>query len=56
MHNPTVLIVVDRRDLKTQLADDFLACDYPNVEKALGVADLTRRLKTGWRAGFVVPD
>ena len=23
LDNPTVLIVVDRRDLKTQLADDF---------------------------------
>ena len=37
LKNPTVLIVVDRRDLKTQLSDDFDACDYPNVEKALGV-------------------
>jgi hypothetical protein len=35
LDNPTVLIVVDRRDLKTQLSDDFDACDYPNVEKAL---------------------
>lgn len=32
LKNPTVLIVVDRRDLKTQLADDFDACDYPSVE------------------------
>ena len=40
LDNPTVLIVVDRRDLKTQLSDDFDACDYPNVEKALGVEDL----------------
>ena len=39
LNNPTVLIVVDRRDLKTQLSDDFDACDYPNVEKALGVED-----------------
>jgi hypothetical protein len=42
--NPTVLIVVDRRDLKTQLSDDFDACDYPNVEKALGVEDLKAKL------------
>jgi type I site-specific restriction-modification system R (restriction) subunit len=27
LDNPTVLIVVDRRDLKTQLSDDFDACD-----------------------------
>jgi len=26
LQNPTVLIVVDRRDLKTQLGDDFDAC------------------------------
>ena len=51
--NPTVLIVVDRRDLKTQLADDFDACDYPNVDKALGVEDLKARLKTGWRGTLV---
>jgi type I restriction enzyme, R subunit len=50
LESPTVLIVVDRRDLKTQLSDDFEACDYPNVEKALGVRDLKGRLSTNWRA------
>ena len=45
LNNPTVLIVVDRRDLKTQLSDDFDACDYPNVEKALGVEDLKTKLR-----------
>jgi SWI2/SNF2 ATPase len=39
LRNPTVLIVVDRRDLKTQLSDDFDACDYPNVEKALACVE-----------------
>ena len=53
LDNPTVLIVVDRRDLKTQLSDDFEACDYPNVEKALGVQDLKRRLRTDWRGTLV---
>jgi type I restriction enzyme, R subunit len=53
LHNPTVLIVVDRRDLKTQLSDDFDACDYPNVEKALGVEDLKRRLRSDWRGTLV---
>jgi type I restriction enzyme R subunit len=53
LNNPTVLIVVDRRDLKTQLSDDFDACDYPNVEKALGVRDLKRRLQSGWRGTLV---
>lgn len=51
--NPTVLIVVDRRDLKTQLSDDFGACDYPNVEKALGVEDLKRKLRANWRGTLV---
>lgn len=51
--NPTVLIVVDRRDLKTQLSDDFDACDYPSVEKALGVADLKNKLKSGWRGTLI---
>lgn len=54
LNNPTVLIVVDRRDLKTQLGDDFDACDYPNVEKALGVDDLKQRLTSdGWRGTLV---
>jgi type I restriction enzyme R subunit len=53
LDNPTVLIVVDRRDLKTQLSDDFDACDYPNVEKALGVEDLRRKLRADWRGTLV---
>ena len=53
LDNPTVLIVVDRRDLKTQLSDDFEACDYPNVEKALGVQDLKQRLQADWRGTLV---
>ena len=53
LNNPTVLIVVDRRDLKTQLADDFDACDYPNVEKGLGVQDLKKRLGADWRGTLV---
>ncbi len=53
MQNPTVLIVVDRRDLKTQLSDDFDACDYPNVEKALGARDLKKKLRTDWRGTII---
>ncbi len=51
--NPTVLIVVDRRDLKTQVGDDFDACDYPNVDRALSVEDLKNKLRTGWRGTLV---
>src|SRR6476619_6593443 len=53
LKNPTVLIVVDRRDLKTQMSDDFDACDYPNVEKALGVEDLKTKLRNLWRGTLV---
>ncbi len=53
LKSPTVLIVVDRRDLKTQLSDDFDACDYPNVEKAMGVQDLKSKLRQGWRGTLV---
>ena len=51
--NPTVLIVVDRRDLKTQISDDFDASDFPNVRKVLGVQDLKSILKTRERGTFV---
>lgn len=51
--NPTVLIVVDRRDLKTQISDDFDACDFPNVRKAMGVQDLKAILKKRERGTFV---
>lgn len=53
LENPTVMIVVDRRDLKTQISDDFDACDYPNVEKAMGVEDLKNKLKNVWRGTLV---
>ena len=53
LSNPTVFLVVDRRDLKTQLSDDFDACDYPNVEKVFGVQDLKQRLRSGWRGTLV---
>ena len=53
LRNPTVLIVVDRRDLKTQLYDDFDSCDYPNVGKAFGVEDLKRKLRNDWRGTLV---
>jgi type I restriction enzyme R subunit len=53
LKNPTVMIVVDRRDLKTQISDDFDACDYPNVEKAMGVDDLKNKLRTVWRGTLV---
>lgn len=53
LKNPTVLIVVDRRDLKTQIGDDFTACDYPNVEPAMGVEDLKGILRSNVRGTFI---
>ena len=44
LDGPTVLVVVDRSDLKTQLGGEFEDCDYPNVSKAMGVADLKAKL------------
>lgn len=51
--NPTVLIVVDRRDLKTQISDDFDASDFPNVRKVMGVQDLKSILRKRERGTFV---
>ncbi len=51
--NPTVLLVVDRRDLKTQIGDDFENCDYPNVVKALGVEDLKGKIANDKRETII---
>jgi type I restriction enzyme, R subunit len=53
LKNPTVMIVVDRRDLKTQIGDDFENCDYPNVDKAMGVRDLKDRIKKNYQGTVV---
>ena len=42
--NPTVIIVVDRIDLDTQISGTFHAADAPNLEKAHSRADLERLL------------
>ena len=46
LKNPTVLVVVDRRNLKKQVGDDFDYCDYPSVIRAMGVDDLKDCLRT----------
>ncbi len=53
LKNPTVMIVVDRRDLKTQIGDDFENCDYPNVDKAMGVRDLKDRIRKDYQGTLV---
>lgn len=53
LHNPTVLVVVDRRNLKKQVGDDFDFCDYPSVIRAMGIEDLKERLRTNY-AGTII--
>ncbi len=53
MENPTVMIVVDRRDLKKQIADDFDYCEYPAVERAMGVRDLKEKIEANWRGTLI---
>ncbi|MCK6545749.1 type I restriction endonuclease subunit R [Myxococcota bacterium] len=44
--NPTIVLVTDRRDLDAQITTTFLACGFPNPERAEGVRDL-RALLSG---------
>ncbi len=44
LKNPTVIIVVDRIDLDTQISSTFYAADTPNLVKADSRADLQRLL------------
>ena len=44
LRNPTVLIVVDRIDLDTQISSTFYAADMPNLVKADSRAELQRLL------------
>jgi type I restriction enzyme R subunit len=45
LRNPTVLIVVDRIDLDTQISGTFHATDIPNLVQAASCADLARLLQ-----------
>lgn len=47
--SPTVLIVVDRLDLDTQISDTFSATDVPNVVSTDSREELHRLLKAGTR-------
>jgi len=49
LKNPTVLIVVDRIDLDTQISGTFHASDVPNLVKAETRADLERLLRQDTR-------
>ena len=49
LKNPTVIIVVDRIDLDTQISSTFYASDTPNLVKAESRADLQKLLNQGVR-------
>jgi len=40
LNDPTVFIVVDRKDLKDQIGDTFLDCVFPNARQVMSVGDL----------------
>lgn len=44
LKNPTVFIVVDRKDLDTQISSTFEACDFPNTSRAFSTEDLKARV------------
>ncbi len=44
LRNPTLVIVTDRTALDKQISDTFVACGFPNPERAKGVRDLRRLL------------
>jgi len=49
LHNPTVLIIVDRVDLDTQISATFHATDIPNLVKAESRAELETLLRQDTR-------
>ena len=40
LKSPTVLVVVDRKDLDTQITGTFTASDVPNMVKSKSISDL----------------
>ena len=45
LQNPTLVIVTDRTALDKQISDTFVACGFPNPERAKTVKDLRKLLK-----------
>ena len=40
LNDPTIFIVVDRKDLKDQMGDTFFDCDFPNAHVVRSITDL----------------
>lgn len=45
LNDPTIIIVVDRKDLKDQIGDTFLDCVFPNARQVMSVGDLKSIIK-----------
>lgn len=45
LNDPTIFIVVDRKDLKDQIGDTFLDCVFPNARQVMSVGDLKSIIK-----------
>jgi type I restriction enzyme, R subunit len=53
LKNPTILIVIDRRDLDDQINETFTACQFRGVERATSRNDL-RELLAGDQRGVII--
>jgi type I restriction enzyme R subunit len=49
LKSPTVIVLVDRTDLDTQISDTFNASDIPNVEATESIKDLQKMLEQDTR-------
>ena len=45
LNDPTIFLVVDRKDLKDQMGDTFFACEFPNANIVMNIGDLKSILK-----------
>ena len=45
LEDPTIFIVVDRKDLKDQMSDTFFDCEFPNARIVLSIGDLISIIK-----------
>ena len=45
LDDPTIYLVVDRKDLKDQIGDTFLDCVFPNARQVMSVGDLKSIIK-----------
>lgn len=45
LDDPTIFIVVDRRDLDEQIGDTFLECVFPNARPVMSIGDLKSIIK-----------